>query len=163
MSGIVTIGFTGTKQGTTEAQRERLSDVIDEAARDHDAMVAHHGMCKGADINFHVLVRLDYPDAVIHGWPGVNREGRSPTRGDCQVDVLHPEMWYIDRDEEIVREVLEANGSGLMIACPRGHVEEQRSGTWTTVRRARDAGVELLLVFPDGMVQQERHGAVILW
>lgn len=156
---MTTIGISGSQHGGTAAQLEKAVGLALSVADPQEEAEVHHGMCRGVDTQMHFLLRARLPNARIHGWPGVNKSGQSPTRGmaDHFVDVLHGEMPYLDRDREIVRAV------ETLIALPRTHVEQNRSGTWFTVRRARDRGIEIFIVFPDGMVQEERHGAVMVW
>jgi hypothetical protein len=44
----------------------------------------------------------------------------------------------------------------VVIACPFERTEQQRSGTWATVRMARKAGKPLVIVYPQGDERRER-------
>ena len=57
---------------------------------------------------------------------------------------------YLVRNRAIV-----AEGIDGLIAAPKGWVEEQRSGTWATIRYARQAGRRIWIVRPDGAVRLE--------
>ena len=48
-----------------------------------------------------------------------------------------------------------AEGVNGLIAAPGGFVEERRSGTWATIRYARQAGRRIWVVKPDGSVSFE--------
>jgi hypothetical protein len=62
--------------------------------------------------------------------------------------VLHEPAKYLVRDKHIVQ------ASDLMVACPKGLREETRgSGTWATVRYARELHKPCLLIFPGGTIK----------
>lgn len=134
------VGFTGTQQGMTAKQRSTVKYLIAEL----QPVEAHHGDCTGADEEFHQLVRgfTDTVWVVLH--PGCDRKGESPARAHCDGDETLPTRFYLTRNEEIVKAV------GTMIATPAQATETIRSGTWTTVRRARKHNRELYVVLPDG-------------
>ncbi len=93
------VGFTGTQDGMTEAQSERVSRLMTSLSG-----WFHHGDCIGADKQSNDLARQ----------------------------------------------------RGLMVAAPKSFAEELRSGTWATVRYARKQKKPVVIVFPDGSVQNVR-------
>jgi len=130
------IGFTGTRKGMTKAQMKSLLKVLEKLK----FREVHHGDCIGADKQFHNLIRLFFPKAriVIHP-PNI------PTyRAFCKGDIILPEKYYLDRNEDIVK------SSDIIIACPKEFKEVKRSGTWSTVRCARRLGKLVFVIFPDG-------------
>jgi hypothetical protein len=67
------------------------------------------------------------------------------SRAFCGYDITMPAKPYIVRDDEIIA------ASEEMLACPRRQsVEEQRSGTWTTIRHALLADKPVTIVWPNG-------------
>jgi hypothetical protein len=123
--------------------------------RNVGATQATHGMCVGADEQFHFMAKaLGY---FMIGFPGVTRGGlvwqRSEKCNDC--DLIVPEKFFLVRNRDIVRE------SDIIIATPKQTIEQARgSGTWATIRYARDAGLPLCIVWPDGcgVVERPRPG-----
>jgi hypothetical protein len=61
-----------------------------------------------------------------------------------------PEKPYLVRNQDIV------DISKVLIGAPSDFVEEQRSGTWATIRRARAAKLWTILVYPDGTWADDR-------
>lgn len=143
------IGFTGTKDGLTQAQHDALFRVFFEIFAAEQDLVCRHGDCIGADASFDALCATFNLPVVIH--PGYNSFGDSPTRAYCGKDrqnvrVLHTKP-YLDRDDDIAAEC------GLLIACPKEKTEQLRSGTWATVRRAIKRKKPVVVVYPDGEVE----------
>lgn len=144
MSGffrVERVGFTGTRAGMTDAQRHCVYHLLQEIRPKQ----AHHGDCVGADANFHDLVRETTYNTWIVGHPPILTKNRAY----CQVDEERPPGEYHERDKNIVHE------TQLLIACPKGVKEERRSGTWTTVRFAREADKTIKIVWPDGSITEE--------
>lgn len=139
------IGFTGTQEGTTKQQRKALIAYLTKLGL---ADSYGHGDCVGADADFHHVLRdLFGADAHIIGHIPDN----DSRRAFCDFDEYRPPRPYLKRNEVIARE------NDIVIACPKEHEEQQRSGTWTTVRRALAAGKTVRIIFPDG--SQRKHKA----
>ena len=138
------LGFTGTRDGLTDAQRRSLKDVV----RALDPAKVHHGDCWGADAEFDKICA----QRGVHrtAWPGTNAAGESPTRAYCDADIIHRAMPYLRRD----RIIAESGVDGL-IACPNSPKERMRSGTWATVRMARKLGRGITIINPDGSIVYE--------
>ncbi len=132
------IGFTGTRKGMTDAQKQSIHMLrgwnrVDEV---------HHGDCIGADTDMHHIAR-NYGITIV-GHPAVDPKERA--FNDC--DVLRPEKEYIARNHDIVDEV------DVMIATPAETEPKWRgSGTWATIRYANNqVNKPLIIVWPDGTV-----------
>jgi hypothetical protein len=141
----MSIGFTGTRHGMTEVQRGEVMFLTAMFAGIAKRFTrARHGMCIGADEEFHRIARsCGY---AIDGHPcNISR-----LRADCHVDTLHPSKSPLVRNADIV------DASTVMIAAPYEATEQQRGGTWTTIRMARKAGRPLAIVLPSGEVVKER-------
>jgi hypothetical protein len=135
------IGFTGTREGLTAAQRDKLVMLV--VAPEE----FHHGCCVGADEQAaHIAFSADCPRIVGHPPTatamlsefslGFNTENHDP-------------LPYLERNRRIV------DACETLIACPKGP-EEQRSGTWATVRYARKQKKQILIIWPNGTVSEER-------
>lgn len=139
------VGFTGTKKGMTSEQWDAVAAIL--LGLEYDE--AHHGDCIGADADFFAILYGIREDTgrpcIIHAHPSTIKR----TNAHSKSDVIHPPRPPLERDETIAQKV------DQMIACPRGFEEEIRSGTWTTVRRAREAGTPIKIVWPDGSVSEE--------
>jgi hypothetical protein len=113
--------------------------------RSAGATQATHGMCVGADAQFHFMAKaLGY---FMIGCPGVTQGGEEWQRSDkCQCDLVVPAKPFLVRNRDIVRE------SDVLIATPKQVKEQFRgSGTWATIRYAREAKLPLVIIWPDGV------------
>ena len=137
------VGFTGTRAGLTAKQRVGLSVVLEHLRTSHSAF--HHGDCIGADAEAAVIAqRLGYR---IHVHPAEVAKGKRAFTPAVQ---YYPILLPLQRNRNIV------DACDVLVACPRFTHEEQRSGTWATIRYARKAGKHVLAVWPDGELEQER-------
>lgn len=129
------IGFTGTREGMTHRQKATVLRLFIE----NMPFTFVHGDCVGADDNAHDL-------AIRVGAPVVQRPCTltSQRAFGAGAKKVYPPKPPLDRNREIV------TGSDLMIATPKGFVEEQRGGTWYTIRYARQTETPLIIVWPDG-------------
>lgn len=140
------LGFSGTQKGMTEPQAEQVWGMIAAIALIYGQKVnAHHGLCVGADYQFHVMCR-GFVIPII-GHPPVNK---SKVAKFNMLDFAY--LWddkdYLDRNTDIV------DCSTAFIATP-GEMEEQlRSGTWSTIRKAKRKGIRGSIVFPDGSTEE---------
>ena len=134
----VSVGFTGTQEGMTEHQYDKVRILLIELT----PREARHGMCIGADEQFHDICRE--LGIYIIGHPGIDKDGKSSKRGECDVDEIKPELPYLERNAHIVKE------SQILIATPKGFYEELRSGTWSTIRKARKKNRTTFIILPDG-------------
>jgi hypothetical protein len=130
-------GFTGTQDGMTKTQRELFYNLC----RHFEPGQLHHGDCIGADKNAQEL----YLSAMYYRY----QAGRGstcvmihpPIKDDKRAFCTKPHSNvlfhsyepkdYLDRNHDIV------DACDILIACPKSHTEELRSGTWATIRYAR--------------------------
>jgi hypothetical protein len=120
------VGFTGTRAGLTEYQRQRIRTILAEATE------VHHGDCVGGDEQFHRIAIAAGVPVVIH--PPTDPKQRAFCRG--AVAVMPPEP-YLKRNQSIVRAV------DMLIGAPKEMKEPKPGrgqGTWSTVRFARKPG-----------------------
>jgi hypothetical protein len=139
--GPISIGFTGTRHGMTEAQHQGVVKLLSSVnALDVTAKVFHHGDCVGADLEAHkIAISLDYV-VVVH--PPLKQD----LRAFCEGVIIHPAKPYEQRNRDIVM------ASSLMIAAPPTEQEQSFGGTWQTVRFAREYNKPCKVVLPSGIV-----------
>jgi hypothetical protein len=136
----VILGFTGTRDGMTDVQRERVAEFL----RTERPSVVHHGDCIGADSQFHDSVLLLPQPAKIEAHPC----NLTRFRAYRKADVVHPVKIPKDRNRDIAR------ACDLLIAAPKlPPAESPRSGTWQTVRTALSYNKPVAVIWPDGTVQ----------
>jgi len=125
------VGFTGTRKGMTPVQLLRVGHLLD-GLRPQEV---HHGDCIGADKQFNDMVYKRIR-CLIH--PPENDKYRA----HCKGSLVYPAKPYIDRNHDIVDE------TDMLIAAPAQPNPIVRSGTWSTVRYARQRGKFVILVKP---------------
>lgn len=142
------VGFTGTRYGMTKVQCVAFEVVyIGLCVRE-----LHHGDCVGADAE---------AAAIAH----YHRSPASPVRIVCHPpldgthraffahsDEVFPARHYLARNRAIV------DACDVLIGCPFERECQPRGGTWSTIRYARTAGKHVIVIAPDGTV--EDSGAV---
>lgn len=140
------VGFTGTREQLTAAQRAALENVFASMPPFEEF---HHGCCVGADETAAEIVREMFGNKCrIVGHQPENRLARSERAIDLCDELREPEP-YLDRNRNIV------DATDELTACPRGSEESRGSGTWATVRHARKRNRLIVLVWPDGSVTTE--------
>lgn len=132
------LGFTGTQRGMRPRQAKAVRHLL------YSCKVLHLGDCVGADAEAH----------GIAGETGVYRVSHPPTGSSFRAFLEYEESRepepYLKRNVSIVLE-----GVDGLIAASGDWIEVLRSGTWTTVRRARELGRRIWIVRPDGSVREE--------
>lgn len=131
---MIHLGFTGTRHGLTDEQRLRVLLLVHDLAYGH-ALTAHHGLCVGADAEFHDMVRAvahAVPAYAIIGHPGPDwPSGKLCAAVEC--DQLLAPLPHMKRNSAIVA------ASHVMIAAPFEDEPQPRGGTWATIGMARRA------------------------
>lgn len=135
------VGFTGTRNGMTEQQKTAVRSLIRLEVVSGEV---HHGDCIGADEDFHNICYSENIPIFIH--PPINESKRAFCEDAIEV---YPAKEYLERNYDIV------DCSEVLIATPIGYVEELRSGTWATIRYAREQSKPVYVVFPDGSLSRE--------
>lgn len=131
------VGFTGTRRGMTSEQETTFAAQL-VGLTDPRAEMLVHGDCLGADAQAHAIARRLGLEAVAYpaNIPGM----RAFTDAGTMASPAPP----LERNKRIV------GACGLLIATPARSVEEQRSGTWATIRYARRQGKHVIIIWPDG-------------
>lgn len=140
---MLKIGFTGTRHGMNDLQLKELKKIIDTMEFEE----FHHGVCIGSDKQAH-----DYVESVkvkrgikIAGYPGKYKKYTA----DCKCDIMMKPEPYLERNHNIV------NHTDILIATPDTK-ERLRSGTWATIRYARNKGVRIYIIHKNGRVTIEQ-------
>jgi hypothetical protein len=135
------VGFTGTSAGAVSEQVRRIDDRLANLKKiGFDEF--HHGLCIGADEQAAAIAkRLGYR-VVAH--PGLasdagNLDRRSTFDGNDEICAAKP---FAERDREIV------DTTECLLAVPSTREQDASSGTWATVRYARDRGKPVELILP---------------
>ena len=134
----IKIGFTGNRNGLSFEQKEQIKLILD----NYTNIIVSHGDCVGADADFHDLCinyRETYPDKslMIHIFPPSDPKQRAFKKGD----VLMGEKPYLVRNSDIIKH------SSILIGCPIDkNTETLRSGTWSTIRKARKQNLLLYIL-----------------
>lgn len=138
-------GFTGTRAGMTKQQM----DLVRACLTLGKPAIIRHGAAFGADREFHAIWREELPKRFADVWPA---DDKSVKLFDRQDNVsINPVLPPLQRNEEIVKR------SKFMIATPHSQQEEQKSGTWMTVRCARRLEKPALIIWPNGVMTLDFH------
>ena len=142
------IGFTGTQSGMTQAQK-LMFDAIVLSANEHGAVEFHHGDCIGADNEAHEAVLLLSKHFSCNVKTIIHPPIIKSKRAFCSADESRDPLPYLDRNQKIVDSI------DILIATPAEQKEKLRSGTWSTIRRAREQSKPILIINPDGTLTKE--------
>jgi hypothetical protein len=131
------LGFTGNRHGLSGPQMDALCMALI-GFREGGAEWMHNGDCVGSDEAAGKLwktlggrIHLWPPEIVVH-------------RANLPAEIVERPKGYLVRNRDIV------NSCTVLIATPRERVEQQRSGTWSTIRYARMRGRPIMIIFRDG-------------
>lgn len=142
MAEPLILGVTGTREHLTQIQETSGLRLLRDR-RDRGIIWQHNGDCIGAD---HFAARTwRRMGGLIFGHPPSDNKGRAYFAFD-KAALPAP---YGVRDQTIV------DWADTMIAFPKTMQEEQRSGTWMTVRMARRKGISISFVWPNGEITTE--------
>lgn len=144
-----TIGFTGTRELGTVSQRNTLYVILNELYGTHN--ILRQGCCIG----------FDYRAAKIAKEMGYYVIGHPPIKQS----LMHPYIYKLcdhmeEPEEYLARDLRIVQRSSLLIAVPATNFEILRSGTWATIRYARDHKIPIIKVLPDGVEQEDPSATV---
>lgn len=140
------VGFTGTQEPSGGwAQLQAFARVL--AALKPTLFV--HGDCIGWDAIAAMHVAQQHPSCRIVKYPS-NIPGKVANAPGIEAA---PPQAPLVRNWDIVKT------TWVLVACPKGP-EEERSGTWSTVRKARKQQKPIFIVWPDGTVTSENVRAL---
>lgn len=136
------IGFTGRRDGMSRAQMEGVRRILLDGREGFAAVSGLHGDAIGADAEFDALCKsLGIPTACL---PCAYVNMRSFVAKPI-AEATNP----MARNRNIVKRC------EFLIAAPPTMEEQDKGGTWNTIRMARKANKRVIVVLPDGEVQDE--------
>ena len=143
------IGFTGTQRYQTGGQKNALGKFLYYHFCKYHNAEFHHGMCIGADHDAHKIAhRLGY-EIIFHPPLSKFKVADIKCVSLMKLENMRDPKEYLERNHDIVDE------TDILIATPNGFLEEQRSGTWSTVRYARKQGKHIYIIYPDSSIEEE--------
>jgi hypothetical protein len=150
------LGFTGTRFGMSPAQRSMVRHLVEGLVlmrpTAYETVAAHHGMCVGADSEFHEMCHE----------LGIRVIGHPGPPGEFSADLVCNER--LEPTNHMRRNAAIVAVSSIMIAAPRENTPQPRGGTWATIGMARrelrrlKLGV-LHVVDRDGQLMDHREWA----
>lgn len=143
------VGFTGTRQGPTPAQHKAVDRFLIAMFRDHGARVLVHGGAVHSDTFAHEVVR---PLGEIWVFPAIEGGLLSSAVREPFNGIIAEPIPALDRND-----IIAGLADGLL-AVPYSDTEDERSGTWATVRRARKRGCPVYVVRRDGVIVRDLSG-----
>jgi hypothetical protein len=142
------IGFTGTRKGMSDRQKEALKQLLYHISLVEDEHIFIHGGCHGADQEAdNIVLEFRYSEApfriIVH--PGDDSQYKKWIKRDNEEEnreVLNPKP-YLVRNKEIV------NSSEILLVAPLSIVERLTgSGTWMTRRYALKVEKPVIILDP---------------
>jgi predicted Rossmann fold nucleotide-binding protein DprA/Smf involved in DNA uptake len=145
------LGFTGTREGMTSRQRPAVALRIAGLR----PRVFLHGGAPGADTEVHydILEYVNLPAAAVIEIYLCNTKQRDYWKDKYATFmsgrnlIVHPIMKALARNKVI------ASRCDHLLATPATSEEQQRSGTWATIRYARKRRKPVTIIDPDGTVR----------
>ena len=128
------LGFTGTEKGMSLEQLWKFYYAVEYLMPDE----MHHGDCIGADSDAAHICFLLKVKTISH--PPIDDKARAFTLSN----IVLPPKGYLIRNREIV------DSCDMLIATPKEMREQKRSGTWATIRYAKQINRIILIIFPNG-------------
>lgn len=131
--------MTGTSRGITFRQAKAFRDLI----FTWKIKEFHHGDCVGADDEAATILHITLPAVIIHSHPCIIEDKRAH---NPYANIVHEVMKPLSRNDVLVKV------GTHMVGFPAGFREEQRGGTWYTIRKAARRKRPLLIILPDGRI-----------
>jgi len=133
------IAFTGTRKGMSNRQKLTLTYLISSLYYSKGILCFTHGGAIGADTDADEIInKLGYKPYIR---PGSDERFSYWFIKKRRSNVYGAKL-YLQRNKDIV------NDSEILIACPYTLTEEQRSGTWATIRYARKINKPIIILDP---------------
>lgn len=131
------VGFTGSGEGMSDNQAVELWHWLGLIRVEYYPNIEfHHGDCVGADADAEDLARIRGYKTISH--PPTNESKRAFKKSDLILEAKS----YMARNTDI------AKACDILLAAPKEGVEVLRSGTWSTIRRARKLNKEVIILPP---------------
>lgn len=138
------VGFTGTRYFMTARQLGTVRKLLADLPA---GSKFHHGGCIGADEqSSHIAHELGLW-IVRHPPIAQSPIAIAKLAFSCFDEDREPKP-YLERNHDIVDE------TQFLIAAPQQPIEQLRSGTWATVRYARKKRRRIVIVLPNGIINE---------
>jgi len=144
---IAKIGITGTRWKLQDAQAKVLGGALI-GFREGGVEWQLNGDCVGADDHAGKIWKAIGGKIQLH--PPTNRSKRA----FLKAEIIRTAKPYLDRNKDIVDEC------DVLVGLPQEEFEQQRSGTWSTIRYARKLGKQVMIIWPSGKMQFEPAKAI---
>jgi len=144
-----TLGFTGTRQGMTDIQREQFIWLLKTKFKEPFEFV--NGGCYGADEDSYVIVMVKTTNHIT-----IHPSNIQGTQFDWEPGVRVGRVAVLDQKPPLERNWHIA-GSDALAATPAGQ-QVKRSGTWATIRYASRQGRPIYIIYPDGQIMFSETG-----
>ena len=138
---IIKLGISGTRCGLSDEARLQFHTFLQNNYNKCFAEV-RHGDCKGVDEDIHKICEKKYLNIIIHP-PKANSY-----RAFCNGNTVLEQKDFITRNHDIV------DNSSILVAFPETKEEQLRSGTWSTIRYARNKILPIMIIFRDGSIEK---------
>ena len=145
-----TLGVSGTQNGSTVEQRWLFAKLLWEA----EPSQLRHGDCIGVDKEMHDIYTaiMLHGGVFLHPASGVGHKRAHVKRGVVEVAREFPPL---------IRNTHIVDNSDFMAFFPQNEKGEiLRSGTWATIRYARDAQTDHLIIRPSGRIDPPRSNGL---
>ena len=140
------LGFTGTRKGLTPPQMEAVVKWFNSTGDVFTGFL--HGCAIGADAWMAKFIRNQDRYIPLYAYP-CNISDQTSHDAIKISDSVYEAEPPLKRNRTIV------DYCNTLLACPADMQEEQRSGTWATIRYARKSGKPIVIVWPDGTLTKE--------
>lgn len=137
------VGFTGTRNGMTEAQAEVFRVLLSSLK----ATEFHHGDCVGADDQAANIAHDLTITIVIH--PPLDT---TLAAGNKHATKTFPAKGHLARNRCIVE------NTDVLIGTPKEMGHQTSGGTWYTIDYAKTEEKIVFIIFPDGKVTKYEEG-----
>lgn len=150
------VGFSGTRDGMTYKQRIALQQRLFEIAGGYNNLANtqsfHHGVSGESDKFAHYTARAEHFYIIGHPCSEPELQGY---RFSCHCDEWRDMAPALERNQHIVDEIGSPKTEmGLLIATPKTDIKS-RSGTWSAILRAFNAGVPFEIIQRNGESRYE--------
>lgn len=143
------VGFTGTRRLLSTAQKHALRMHITAEHRLDPITDWHHGDCVGADEFTHNTIINIAPYINLHVHPPTKNVNRAFCTIRTNQDTIYQPKGYHERNNDIVAMC------DMLIGAPNTLYYNSHSGTWYTIKLAKDTGKPFIIIYPNG---QEEYG-----
>lgn len=136
------IGITATRDGLTGPQLQTIRQKLTPFTIRSDATILHQGCCIGGDEQIAIMAFALGFHVCAH--PPVDRRYYFSQLAYELSTLKNDSKPFLDRNHDIVDQ------SSLIIAAPKEKYEVLRSGTWATIRYAREINKHTIIAYTDG-------------